>query len=305
MATVGAAAITATGAIIVAAIEASDDDPPPPPTPLKGKCRWRRSYQRRSFVTGGGSVSVGGELSIGEAALPAPVRSYVDRKIALIASEKALPNGGRVVGAKVNYAFDGDVKKADPKVGVFNLSDVITFRFDIANVQKAEDARLDIRVDKLVLSTEDVPQTKGHSQLRFARQDGREMWNFVTRVDQGTTPTLRSGPPELKTAEVRLEKDRLTIENLCCRSRTPRPAPRPRPRSRWTSSTKARAPVPSRRWPNFTSQDENETRNLCAPHTATAPARLPPRSRGGGGGLTAPSASVAGHVYAFAPAVRK
>ena len=47
-----------------------------------------------------------------------------------------------------------------------------------------------------------------------ARQDGREIWSFVTRVDQGTTPTLRSGPPELQTAKVRLEKDRLTIENL-------------------------------------------------------------------------------------------
>ncbi len=196
-----AAGVLGAANIIAAGIKANDDNPPPPP-PLPA---------------GGGSVSSAGGgdvLSIGEAALPASVRSFIDRNVTLSASKKKLRNGGRVA-AKVNYAFDGDVKKADPKVGVFNLSDVITFRLDIANVQKAEDVRLEFRVDKLVLSTEDVPQTKGHSQLRFtARQDGREIWSFVTRVDQGTMPTLRSGPPELQTAKVRLVKDRLTIENL-------------------------------------------------------------------------------------------
>lgn len=184
-------------------------DNPPPPLPLPGG--------GGVSSAGGGSVSsAGGDdvLRIGEAALPASVRSFIDRNVTLSASKKKLRNGGRVA-AKVNYAFEGDVRKADPKVGVFKLSDVITFRLDIANVQKAEDGRLEFRVDKLVLSTEDVPQTKGHSQLRFtARQDGREIWSFVTRVDQGTMPTLKSGPSELRTAKVRLVKDRLTIENL-------------------------------------------------------------------------------------------
>ena len=216
----GVAAVTAAGVlgaanILAAAIKANGDNPPPngdnPPPPLPLPSGGGVSS------AGGGSVSsAGGDdmLRIGEAALPASVRSFIDRNVTLSASKKKLRNGERVA-AKVNYAFEGDVRKADPKVGVFKLSDVITFRLDIANMKKAEDVRLEFRVAKLVLSTLDVPQTKGHSQLRFtARQDGREIWSFVTRVDQGTTPTLRSGPPELQTAKVRLEKDRLTIENL-------------------------------------------------------------------------------------------
>jgi len=210
------AAIAAGGDVVVAIIEAAVDvalngDGDDPGGEESGG---EADPKRRA---GGGSVSSadgGGALNIGEAALPGPVRSFMDRDIELLASDKALPEGGRAVSGNATYRFDGDVKKADPKVRGFKLRDTITFRFDVANVKKAEDARLTLRVDKLLLSTKDVPQTKGHSQVQFtARQDGREIWSLLARVDQGETPKL-SGLPELQSATVRREKDHLTLEEL-------------------------------------------------------------------------------------------
>ena len=74
--------------------------------------------------------------------------------------------------------------------------------------------QLQLRVKRLLLSTEDTAQTEGHAQLRFtATQDGRPLWSFVARTDQGAEPEL-SGPPEVRTATVRRESGRLVIENL-------------------------------------------------------------------------------------------
>ncbi|MEY2934730.1 MAG: hypothetical protein RL033_5479, partial [Pseudomonadota bacterium] len=121
---------------------------------------------------------------------------------------------GRAITADVDLLVDGDVERSDPDMAVFNVRDEITFRFDVSNVERSSDAKLSLRVRQLLLSTEDILETQGHAQLRFtARQDGREIWSFVSRVEQGITPTL-SGPPELQSAAVRVAPGRIAIENV-------------------------------------------------------------------------------------------
>ncbi len=121
--------------------------------------------------------------------------------------------GDLEVQALANYRFDGQIARFEPKVKSFNLTDNLILRFTIANIEKAEDAPLILKVDLLRISTVDMSGTEGYSRVRFtAVQDGSVMWRWSAEVNQGEAPKI-DGPsagPEI----VRDEKDLLLIRDL-------------------------------------------------------------------------------------------
>lgn len=219
-ATLGAAVITAgatvvAGVIAAAAIVYTSD----------GGGEGGGEEGGESEEAGGGDTSTddgGGEGAeqIGEAQLPIAVQPFIDREISLLASDGLNPALSRVaqkrtIFSSADYLFDGDVKLAGSNIGSFRLKDGLTFWFDISNVTNARDVKLKLVVKRLALTTEDVPETKGYSQIRFtARQAGREIWSWAAQVVQGRKATLSGGGKALKSAQVTLEKNNLVIENL-------------------------------------------------------------------------------------------
>lgn len=168
--------------------------------------------------TGGGDQGGGDEQkrTLGELDLPAAVRGYVDRDIIISASSLPLStgNGDQEVTGTANYKFDGDIKKSKPGTKMFNLKDKLIFRFDIANIEKVEDATLIFKVNELKLSTENVAKTKGYSKIQFtAIQDGNELWHWSAHVNQGGMPKIE-GSSVISKAVVRKENDLMVIRDL-------------------------------------------------------------------------------------------
>ena len=153
---------------------------------------------------------------IGEQQLGAGVRPYVDREIGIAASDTQSSDvpGSHRVQATANYRFEGNVLLTPLDVTSLSLRDGMTFRFDVTNLVDAKDAPIVLNIDQLALSTQDIPKTHGHAQLRFiARQDGREIWTSFARVDQGQRPSV-SGPAAFQAAALDDQADRLVIEAL-------------------------------------------------------------------------------------------
>lgn len=219
-ATVGAATITAVGALGAATIVAIGN--------IKANEGDGDDVAGGEVVapgTGGEKERVAGktelrpivrELAIGEASLPAIARDFVDREIRVTAS--SLPassdDGGRTLEASARYAFNGDIKKSDPKFKKFSLRDTLTLRIELANVAKTEDAPLIFRADELTLSTKNIVNTKGHSKMLItAVQDGNVLWRWSAQVHQGQLPKIE-GPAGASGSVVKSESDLLIIEGL-------------------------------------------------------------------------------------------
>ena len=212
-AVIGAAVIAAEASIIVAGIAAGTAIAVTVLSEGGGGEGEEERGQRREVAPG-----PGGRLrtkTIGVSDLPPRVHGYINRDSSI--STSSLPassgNGDLEVQAIANYRFDGQIARFEPEVKSFNLTDNLILRFTIANIEKAEDAPLILKVDQLRISTVDMSGTHGYSRVRFtAVQDDSVMWRWSAEVNQGEAPKI-DGPsavPEI----VRDEKDLLLIRDL-------------------------------------------------------------------------------------------
>jgi hypothetical protein len=150
---------------------------------------------------------------MGEADLPAMVREFVDRDITLTAY--SLPSsrqrGDHEVKGSADYRFDGDILKSKPGTAMFNVKDKLIFRFDIANVARAEDAPFVVKVNSLKLATANIARTMGFSRMRFTvLQDGNVLSTWSAQVNQGELPKIAGSEPAVS----RRANDLLEIPNL-------------------------------------------------------------------------------------------
>lgn len=181
----GAAAITAAGTVAAAVIVAGA-------TVYTSSSDEGDDDQKSS----GGSTRSGTEdgvhkAKLGEADLPKNVRSFLDRDVLMTAGRTTAANGDQKVFAKAEYTLDGDIKLTPTHYKYFNVDDGLTFRFDVANVVSTDNAKLLFTAQQLGLSTDDIPETLGHVELSFvATQDGKPLWTWQVRVDQGKPPVV-------------------------------------------------------------------------------------------------------------------
>ncbi|MEO6531283.1 MAG: hypothetical protein ABI563_14310 [Specibacter sp.] len=191
-----AAGIIATGAIGAAIINDDDEDKPDEPIIAPGT----PPSQRR----------------VGQQDLKPVFRGFVDRDIRISAASARSPEDDSDSVATVNadYALDGDVKLAPPRVERFTFRDRIVFRLEISDVKDANDVPMTFSVDSLTLSTIDVDGTDGHAEFSFtAVQDEQELWRWSAHVSQGKEPQVSS--PETATHRiVRSQKDLLMVRKL-------------------------------------------------------------------------------------------
>ncbi len=162
--------------------------------------------------TGDGESS---NFTADEEDIPDIFRSYIDRNATLSAGWKR-PSGKAVrrVFANTTYNMHGDVRKSKPGTKMFKLTDKLTLRFELTNIKDAKKVPLLLNVERLDLSTVDVPETNGHSSIRFtAMQDGKRLWRWSSRVDQGEIPEIK-GPDWLDPSAFTRKNDMLQIRDL-------------------------------------------------------------------------------------------
>lgn len=169
-----------------------------------GNAEESRSGATTPIINAGAKVdAVGAKVTLGEDQIDARARRYLDRGVQMTV-EKA-KNGGVV--ARVRYALEGDVLKADDGVAAFRVGDTVRWELDVKGP-----GPVPFLVHELTLSTKDVPATDGYSGVLFTAWQGRKKlltWRAYVKQGQKAVHDAAGAGAKVESA-----KDRLHIENL-------------------------------------------------------------------------------------------
>jgi len=182
-----------------------------PGTDEDGNIMESRSGSSTPIVNGGATITgtidrPRQKAKLGALDLDPKARSFMDRSVSM-ALAKVRKKG---LGARVAYAFEGDVMKADQNVASFTGGDVIEWQFEVQGP-----GALPIAIEDLTLSTTDVPGTFGYSSMVItATQDGKTIATWKARVEQGKAPAFDRPPNEgakVKASPGALQIDRVLL----------------------------------------------------------------------------------------------
>lgn len=121
-------------------------------------------------------------------------------------------NEGGPMG-RVDYDFEADIVAAPPRFDAFVHSESFVIEADVAGDGKNPKDAIGIVIDRLKLSTKDIPGSVGYSQITISSRSGRSTSTWKARVDQG-----KAGKHDKVIAEgnaFRAGKDTLDLTRPC------------------------------------------------------------------------------------------